>query len=146
MLKLKCCYLQVFGSNFNANDFSIAIGGIGSVKHNNKAYDKSPIKALRLGNVQYWQSEEKYFDSHESTNVFTDYLCEHEFIISFLRDYEFMIPNIKKYYTHSTEVWLNAIYTTNGIYEEMSGYFLSQTLITELAKFPASFSSSISSI
>jgi hypothetical protein len=95
MSDLVCCYLQVFGSNFDVEKFSSQVGlpeGNVFFPKSKDPKPRSPIKAIRQGNVAYWQTKKEKFskDSIINYEIFHEVNYENEFLIQYVRDNFFL--------------------------------------------------------
>ncbi|WP_221794887.1 hypothetical protein [Oceanobacter mangrovi] len=147
MPKLVYCYLEIFGSNFDAARFSVLEGvPKGDVFYQKSATPKlrSPVKAVRQGNVVYWRTDKKYFsiDGVDDYEVFHDYIYEEDFLIDFLNDHIGLIEVLKPFENETTEIWLVAIYEAS-INDRPSGMHIGNGLIMALNSLSCSFSTDI---
>ncbi len=139
------CYLEVFGSHFKAEDFSCEINIQDAIVRSQiKAYPRSPVKALRKGNVNSWKTPKKYYkgDKDDFINPFNDYLYEEKFMIRYIEGFYNFKNLLLPYRSDTTEVWFHAIYS---ILNESSptGVFFGNELIKALSKIEASISTDV---
>jgi hypothetical protein len=147
MPKLIYCYLNIFGSDFDAASFSV-LDGVpkGDIVHQKSAAPKlrSPVEAIRQGNVVSWKTDKRYFSKNGIDNyeIFHDYLYEEDFLINFLNDHMKLRKLLKPFENETTEIWLVAIYEAS-LNDRPSGIHLGSGLIMALSNLNCSFSTDI---
>ena len=144
MPSLVCCYLQVFGSNFDAEKFSSQVGlpeGDVFFPKSKDPKPRSPIKAIQRGNVAYWQTKRKFFskDSIINYEIFHEVNYENEFLIQYVRDNGFLNKFLIDFVSDSLEIWLVVIYEARSD-TRPTGCFISRDLIKELSVLNCSIS------
>jgi hypothetical protein len=144
MSDLVCCYLQVFGSNFDVEKFSSQVGlpeGNVFFPKSKDPKPRSPIKAIRQGNVAYWQTKKEKFskDSIINYEIFHEVNYENEFLIQYVRDNFFLKEFLVDFASDSLEIWLVVIYRSKSD-ARPTGSFVSRDLIKELAVLNCSIS------
>lgn len=147
MPKLIYCYLDIFGSEFDAASFSV-LDDVpkGDIVHQKSTAPKlrSPVKAIRKGNVVSWKTEKRYFSEKDIDNyeIFHDYLYEEEFLISFINDHMNLKDLLIPFENETTEIWLMATYETS-LHDRPSGIHLTKSFVSALSKLNCSFSTDI---
>ena len=145
MANLSYCYLEVFGSNFDVEKFSQIMSLPDAIiEKRDKVFYRSPIKALRKGNVSYWKTQKKYFKCNDDTHSigFEEYEQEERFLVDFIKDYYHLRDVLCKYKNDTTETWFVAVYKALPN-EQPAGVHFGYGLIEALHKIEASISTEI---
>lgn len=144
MAVLNSFNITVFGSDFDVDSFSreINVGGA-KVSSTSKAYPRSPVCALRRGNVGRWSSPRvAYYSENKFADEFDDYLYEGSALVNYIESYVWIIPIYERYKNETTEIWLQATYIASKD-EPPAGVFISRELVFALASMGASISTEV---
>lgn len=145
MTQLYYYYIEVFGSNFDAEGFCKDVNLVGAeIYRREKSRPCSPIRAIVKGNVNSWQTPKHYYnlDETEEINPFLNYLYEEKAVVSFVNGLQYINKILPPYRTDTTETWLHLIYLATEE-EKPAGVFFGKELIEALCKLGASITTEV---
>lgn len=146
MARLLYFYVEVFGSNFDAEGFCREVGLQGAEVRRLKGNEpRHPIRAYARGNICSWQTPRHYYnpENNDDTVLFSfEFIYEQKAIVSFVNDLQYINDILPRYRTDTTESWLHLIY---GATEEEgpSGVHFGTEFIEALYKLGASISTEV---
>lgn len=143
------CYVSIFGSGLDAEELKAAIGEpnatVVKVGRNKPSEPRSPVPALRTGNVWEWNSPYEYYvqpTEIRDTVVWDDYLIEEEHIIRCLQRWMPIRKVLPQFQTETTEIWLHLIYRARAD-ERPAGVFFSRGLLDAAHELGVSISTDV---
>ncbi|MDQ7090750.1 MAG: hypothetical protein Q9M50_08905 [Methylococcales bacterium] len=143
MPNLDYCHLKVFGSDFQAKNFSDDMNILNAkILYREKNYPRSPVTALKLGRVSTWKTPKAYFSHDGVTNPFKIYLNEERFMLNFLKKFYELQKILLPYKNETVEIYFSAIYTAS-VEEKSTGVYFGVELIEALCKLEASISTEV---
>lgn len=146
MARLFYFYIEVFGSNFDAEGFcKEADMPRAETQRSEKSIVNHPIRAHAKGNVSSWRTPRSYYKSeaiNDDQLYCFDFIYEDKAIVSFVNSLQYINDILPRYRTDTTETWLHLIYGATKE-EKPAGVHFGKELIDAVHRLGASITTDV---